>query len=249
MDRAQEHSAGETGQRDDTIGDDSPFEGRWIDEYRLIRRIWAGCFPSSATQAPLTPLERSFMTCLVFTRSLSLLHIARVLCKCMSGSVISELYVVVWFVLVLSLWILHDWVTVWVAIALVAYRLVDGLNYRLCIVFVDRYKQGWGLRSLNRSLILLFINYLEIVFGFAVLYLGTASIGNRGIPVAGRLNALYFSVVTVTTLGYGDMTPLDATGRILTATETIVGFVLVVLVMGSFLTGVRDIHNLPQDPP
>ena len=161
---------------------------------------------------------------------------------------ISEFYVVTWFVVLLGLLVFHNAVAPWLAIALVCYRLVDGLNYRFCIIFVDRYKQGWGLRSLNRSLILLFLNYLEIVLGFAVLYLVTESVGDGTVPISGRLDGLYFSVVTITTLGYGDMMPLGATGKTLAMIETIMGFVLVVLVIGTFLTGVRDIHNLPQDP-
>lgn len=188
------------------------------------------------------------MTFLVFIRSCSLFHVVYLFHHSISGSLISEFYVVTWFVALLGLLVFHNAVAPWLAIALVCYRLVDGLNYRFCIIFVDRYKQGWGLRSLNRSLILLFLNYLEIVLGFAVLYLVTESVGDGTVPISGRLDGLYFSVVTITTLGYGDMMPLGATGKTLAMIETIMGFVLVVLVIGTFLTGVRDIHNLPQDP-
>ncbi len=131
---------------------------------------------------------------------------------------------------------------------LVCYRLVDGLNYRLCIIFVDRYKEDWGLRSLNRSLILLFINYLEIIVGFATLYLLTGSVGYKvGVPLLSRSDALYFSVITITTLGYGDIKPILEIGKWLSLTETIMGFILVVLVVGTFLTGVQDIQNLRRE--
>jgi len=144
----------------------------WLDEYRLIRDIWRGEFPELTTeQLPLTVLERSFMSFLVCIRSLSLVHVTSLLRTFISGSLLSEMYVVGWFAILILLLCEHEFIgPLWVMI-LVGYRLVDGLNYRLCIIFIDRYKIRWGLRSLNRSLILLAINYLEIVVGFASLYL------------------------------------------------------------------------------
>ena len=217
----------------------------WRQEYGLVRDIWRGRFPDQPNQLPLTVLERIFMSCLVVVRSFSLLHIAGFMRNLISGSIISEFYVVVWFLILLAILTFNAYFAPWLAILIVCYRLVDGLNYRLCIIFVDRYKKDWGLRSLNRSLILLFINYLEIIVAFATLYLLTDSVGYKSdAPLASRLDALYFSVITITTLGYGDIKPIMQVGKWLSLTETVMGFVLIVLVVGSFLTGIHDIQNL-----
>lgn len=219
----------------------------WRQEYGLVRDIWCGRFPDQPGQLPVTVLERVFMSCLVVVRSFSLLHIAMFLRNFMSGSIISEFYVVVWFLILLAILIFNASLAPWLAILLVCYRLVDALNYRLCIIFVDRYKKNWGLRSLNRSLVLLFINYIEIIVGFATLYLVTDSVGYKiCVPLSSRLDALYFSVITITTLGYGDIKPIAEVGKWLSLTETVMGFILIVLVIGSFLTGVRNIQNLRE---
>jgi hypothetical protein len=142
----------------------------------------------------------------------------------------------------------HDHIPNWILYAVITYCLIDGFNYRLCIIFVDRYKQNWGLRSLNRSLILLMINYFELIIGFAALFLNIGSIWNsQGDPITLKSEALYFSVVTITTLGYGDHYPSDTLSRWLCSTETIMGVVLIVLVIGTFLSGVKNIRNVPAE--
>ena len=85
---------------------------------------------------------------------------------------------------------------------------MEGFSYRLSIIFVDRYGEEWKLRSLHRSLMLLVVNYFEMIVGFAALYRWSESIKNaNGEAIADAGNAVYFSIVTITTLGYGDYTP------------------------------------------
>jgi hypothetical protein len=47
---------------------------------------------------------------------------------------------------------------------------------------------------------------------------------------------MYFSVVTITTLGYGDISPINGVGKFLCASEAIFG----VLILGSFLLAVSN---------
>ena len=44
---------------------------------------------------------------------------------------------------------------------------------------------------------------------------------------------MYFSVVTITTLGYGDLTPLTATTKIIAGTEAVSGVVVIGLFLSS----------------
>lgn len=216
----------------------------WHKEYQLIKDIWSGKYPERPEKEPLSILERAFMIVLVSIRSLSLVHIKGFFGSYNIRSEISEFYVVGWFVALLWL-LLHPLSSIVFLSVVVVYRIIEGLAYRLSIVYVDQYGRRWGVRSVNRSLLLLTVNYCEIIIGFAILYLATHSIGysNSDKVITKPIEALYFSVVTITTLGYGDMRPISPFGQGLALLEPLLGFVMVVLVIGVFLTGVKGIKE------
>lgn len=216
----------------------------WLGEYRLIRDIWKEIFPVKEEGISLSIIEKTFMTTIIFIRSFSLIHIANFFKKYKIKSEISEFYVLTWFIFLLFILFNNPFNSLFVFI-IVFYRLIDSLNYRLCILFVDRYKSGWGLRSLNRSLILILINYFEIIIGFAILYL-TLSCVKYSVTnsiVTNPISSLYYSIVTITTLGYGDILPINATGQILVILELIFSFILVILILGVLISGVRYIKE------
>lgn len=70
---------------------------------------------------------------------------------------------------------------------------------------------------------------LGLVFAFLYSALGFSGMGEfRGEAVAGPLNErlqgfIYFSFVTLTTLGYGDVTPVQPVGRTLAYLEALAG--------------------------
>ena len=241
----------------------------WQPQYKLFTEIWNGRLTEQSGQLPLTILERIFMSFLVIVRSFSLLHIAILLQNIINfitrsitkrsitkrsiieRSTINQLYVIIWLIILFVILILNAFLTPWLVTLIVVYRLIDIFIYRLYTIFVVRLiipdKTGWDLKSLNRSLVSLFINYLEIIFGFASLYLVTDSVGyNLDLSLSSWVDALYFSVITITTLGYGDIKPIAELGKWLTLLETMMGFILVVLVLGSFLAGVQGIDNLSK---
>jgi voltage-gated potassium channel Kch len=220
----------------------------FLSEYRLIIQIWTGRYPESGDILPLSPLERIVMSIFIAIRSISFTHICKLATNYRFASFLSEFYVILRFIILILIFFLCFHFPKWLCFTIITYCLIDGLNYRLCIIFVDRYAKDWGLRSLNRSLILLFINYAEIIVGFASLYLLSGSIGyNKNQILSSPGEALYFSVVTITTLGYGDLKPIHSIGRWLTIIETLMGIVLIVLVIGTFLTGIKNIRNVPKN--
>lgn len=217
----------------------------WAKEYCLIRDVWRGTFPVPRNGIRLFLLERLVMSILIFFRSFSLIHFGGFFRSDSKRIDFSEMYVLSWFIVLAFLLFIPVFSSFWL-FAIVGYRLIDGLNYRLCILFVDRYKSGWGLRSINRSLLLLLLNYGELIIGFAIMFLASGSIG-MGTPVriiTSPGEALYFSVVTITTVGYGDIIPISPTGRTLALLEPLSGFVLVALVLAVFITGITDIKEL-----
>jgi voltage-gated potassium channel Kch len=82
--------------------------------------------------------------------------------------------------------------------------------------------------------------YTQIALGFSFLYAAAAVLTdgdffNNGI--AGTTSDfLYFSVVTVTTLGYGDLSPATDVGRSLVILETLLGQIFLIVLV-AFLVG------------
>lgn len=211
-------------------------------DFQLIRGIWIGAYPNPKDlKYRLSVLEKLVMCSLVFVRSLSLnIWIKRPGQPKEQRTQLSEWYVLIWFALLISFLFLP---AIAVIPLLTAYRLIEGFNYRLCIIFVDRYRSDWSLRSLNRSLMLLLINYCEMVVGFAVLYLYTGSVllDKTQTLIATPWNALYFSVVTITTLGDGRFAPASTIGEILVCAEAAMGLVFLALVVSMFIGGIPPI--------
>lgn len=80
----------------------------------------------------------------------------------------------------------------------------------------------------NRSTILLLINFFEIILCFSLLYLSSHSIATKSLfgdkSLACLQESFYFSVVTITTLGYGDFRPVDSYGQFLVTTQILIGY-------------------------
>ena len=97
----------------------------------------------------------------------------------------------------------------------------------------------------DRSVSALFRLWLEIVLGCGVAYWVMAALSPRaalvanGVPVAtgvqGLLPALYFSAVTATSIGYGDIVPAGA-ARVLAVGEGIAGLILFGCVVSKFVS-------------
>lgn len=73
--------------------------------------------------------------------------------------------------------------------------------------------------------------YLLLIPAFGVIYYLNPSFWDEPLTV---IQSVYFSVVTITTLGYGDITPQTETARILAALEAFLGIVTI----GLFLNAV-----------
>jgi hypothetical protein len=85
------------------------------------------------------------------------------------------------------------------------------------------YRIWWLTSDCGRSLVrwALFTMFLAVVF--AGLYcLVDVDVGSRGTLVW----PLYYSVVTLTTLGYGDIVPASGPAQALAVTEAVLGYVV-----------------------
>ncbi|MCG7568452.1 potassium channel family protein [Pseudoalteromonas sp. CNC9-20] len=75
-------------------------------------------------------------------------------------------------------------------------------------------------------------SYLELVINFSILYLLlplTSDVWRNGVFPESITDALYFSGVTITTLGYGDISPEHWWPQFLTVYEVFCGFTLLIV--------------------
>jgi hypothetical protein len=75
--------------------------------------------------------------------------------------------------------------------------------------------------------------YLLVALGFSYAFLSIAALG--GTPFFGQdeptTSFMYFSVVTITTLGYGDLAPVGNLGRFLATSQAVIGQIFLVTVV------------------
>jgi hypothetical protein len=57
------------------------------------------------------------------------------------------------------------------------------------------------------------------------------------------LDSLYFSGVTITTIGYGDVTPVFWVSRLLAVCEALSGMLIIVIALATYLTKLNGPHN------
>jgi len=208
-------------------------------------KIWTNKYPENKIDTPsinnergykLSWLEKFFMSILVLVNYVSIGELKWLIKDKEPRTQTTELWVIARLIILIIL-VFNSSSSVFY-IFFVSYFLIEGFNKRIYIVFDETYKKEWNIRSRNRSLMLLFINYIEMIIGFACLYLSTHAIGltdNIGTFINDPLDAIYFSLVTITTLGYGEYIPINDVGKILISIETLAGITFLVVVVATFV--------------
>jgi hypothetical protein len=124
------------------------------------------------------------------------------------------------------------------AVGISSYLLIETIVYVASLIFVsDIFVKP---RSYRRNILMLFLNYMEIAMSFAVVYAGLHLLGDQPTSV---LDYIYFSIVTSTTIGFGDFHPVSALGKMLVCTQAIVVVAFIVLFLNFFGSKVETLHQ------
>ncbi|TDD73938.1 potassium channel family protein [Flavobacterium caseinilyticum] len=127
-------------------------------------------------------------------------------------------------VILINHWQSHQWL-IWILI----YVFLETVLYIPTLIFAsDRFSKP---RSYRRSMLLLLFNYLEIAFGYAVFY-SVGSYLNK--PFFHWFDAVYFSIMTSSTVGYGDYYPITTVGKFLVSTQALVFLFFIFLFLNFF---------------
>ena len=122
-----------------------------------------------------------------------------------------------------------------ILIYIMVYLLLETILYIPTLIFAsDMLSRP---KSYKRSMLLLFLNYLEIVFAFAVLYtLGD----NMNKPFTHWFDAVYFSIITANSVGYGDYYPVTPYAKTLVSIQAMFFLSFVVLFLNFFSAKVKN---------
>ena len=95
----------------------------------------------------------------------------------------------------------------------------------------------YTLNSYRRSIVLAGLLYIEAIVWFAVFYrLNSNSFEASKLSLDSFFVALYYSIVTMTTIGYGDISPNQTLGLILVSAQGLIGIFMTILVLSRVIT-------------
>lgn len=131
---------------------------------------------------------------------------------------------------------------VWALIFWGSLRIFEILVYQVNVLFFDLFESTqelneYALGGYRRIIILSLHNYFEIVFWFTSFYLYLKAFFLDPHEVLKNwAGSLYYSVVTITTLGYGEVTPNNDWTRLLVALQTAIGVFMVIVIIARFIS-------------
>lgn len=120
------------------------------------------------------------------------------------------------------------------------FRLIDLMFVLLSILIKGNYRRQGDWPSVNRVILLVVFNALEIMVLFALIFYSlsvlTPSIASTNPELKTFFDALYFSFVTGTSLGYGIPHPIGWLSKLLAIFESS-SIILVVIAVIGYITG------------
>ncbi|WP_339653378.1 potassium channel family protein [Flavobacterium frigidarium] len=130
--------------------------------------------------------------------------------------------------------LVNGWQEYTFIIVLMVYLVLETVFYIPTLIFAsDLFSTP---RSYKRSILLLFFNYLEMVFAFAVLYSCDDYLNK---PFTHWFDPIYFSTVTSSTIGFGEYYPVKPIGKFLISIQSVLVLMYVVLFLNFFSTKIE----------
>jgi len=110
-------------------------------------------------------------------------------------------------------------------------------------ILLESGKTIWYLRMLLAGLMIMFVILTVLMFYFG----GPVETLNR--TPSRPSETLYFCAITALTIGYGDVVPTTALGRIDAVLLGLIGVVFTGLIVAAFVRGVQEASREPRDRP
>jgi voltage-gated potassium channel Kch len=129
----------------------------------------------------------------------------------------------------------------WYTIPFIYYLNIYLLSETYLYLFSKIFLAEHHINSSNkRTLLLLIFNFIESAFSFAVIYMA----GNYlNVPINSTIDAIYFSLITSATVGFGDLHPITKMGKLITVTQVMCSVSFIVLFF-NFFSGEANQHTI-----
>lgn len=114
------------------------------------------------------------------------------------------------------------------------YLLIETYVYIFHKIFLPEHNSG---NTNNRSMILLFFNFIEVIGSFGVIYAAGNYLNQS---VSDWADALYFSLITGSTIGYGDIYPVTPDGRLIIMVQIVSSLSFLLLFFNFFAPRAQD---------
>lgn len=203
----------------------------------ILRCLWADQYPPVHPRCH-SSVERALYTPVVLCRYCSLCNLRYLLKTPAARRSFMDAYVMAGVLLMIGLLFtappshrLYAWIAL--------YEITDIVTYRLYFICIKSQEDPWTPDTLRRSALLATINLFEVVVAFGILYLhfGTVVLSSQGgKALTSGISALYFSAVTILTIGYGDFIPADDRTRCLVIMEALSGLLFLAFLLPALVS-------------
>ena len=151
-----------------------------------------------------------------------------------------ELYVIFKFLLPLLFFKLHLTSNI-IIVYITIYFTIETVLYLASMIYLGDI-MGNPI-TYRRSLTMLFINYVEIGLGYAVVYyyFNFTIAGFFNIKLQSAIQAIYFSFTTAATIGLGEIHPETNLGRFMVLTQVFLFFIFVGLFLNFYSSKVHEV--------
>lgn len=126
-----------------------------------------------------------------------------------------------------------------------AFRIFDCITANVQISLLEvLHSKGREDRLTSRNVLLLGINFLEFLNNFCVIFFCMAAAGwGEFNGVSNVVDALYFSLSTLTTLGFGDIHAVDMAAKLVVIAESLIGIVFLFIVLNVFVSTIQTMRR------
>ncbi|WP_136525367.1 potassium channel family protein [Geomonas ferrireducens] len=147
----------------------------------------------------------------------------------------------------------HESICVKILLIYAWLRVLEIVVYQTNVLFFDGYGKAntsspYRLRSYRRIVILSLHNYTEIIFWFAAAYSYFRNqFGLYASKLGSFIGATYYSLVTMATLGYGDISPDNDYGRCIVLLHVAVAVFMTILILARLVSYLPMPQTMDED--